>query len=130
MGTNHSYSSDFHQKKRVYYTTTPMTTCPTFTSPRPLLPFPSPHFISYPPSAILRCSATPTKPFSRAISWNVASLRMLMRRNPKALQDLVDEYDPDVVCLQVSCIPPFDSIFSDFCTAKLALIDVLFALLL
>lgn len=43
--------------------------------------------------------ATAAKP-ATAISWNVNSMRSLLRKNPRAIQDLVDQYDPDVLCLQ------------------------------
>jgi len=34
------------------------------------------------------------------MTWNVASLRSLIRKNPKALQELVDAHTPAAICLQ------------------------------
>jgi AP endonuclease-1 len=36
----------------------------------------------------------------KLISWNVAGLRAVLTKNPKELQNLVDEEKPDVLCLQ------------------------------
>lgn len=35
------------------------------------------------------------------VSWNVNSLRAVQRKDPKALEKLVGEYQPDLLCLQV-----------------------------
>lgn len=35
------------------------------------------------------------------ISWNVNSLRALIRKDPLALEKLVKQYKPDLLCLQV-----------------------------
>lgn len=48
----------------------------------------------------LVCStASPTRG-STLLSWNVNSLRSLLRKNPKALIELTQKYSPDVLCLQ------------------------------
>ncbi|PXF43305.1 DNA-(apurinic or apyrimidinic site) lyase, chloroplastic [Gracilariopsis chorda] len=36
----------------------------------------------------------------KLLSWNVNGLRALLRKDPRALSDLVHQYDPDIVCLQ------------------------------
>lgn len=47
-----------------------------------------------------RCAVACERGYSRAISWNVRSLPRLLRRNPRALHELVEEFDPDILCLQ------------------------------
>lgn len=37
----------------------------------------------------------------KIISWNVAGLRGTMKKNPEVLNELVDQQDPDILCLQV-----------------------------
>eukprot|EP00188_Purpureofilum_apyrenoidigerum_P005258 Plantae.Rhodophyta-Purpureofilum_apyrenoidigerum.ctg6689.p1 GENE.Plantae.Rhodophyta-Purpureofilum_apyrenoidigerum.ctg6689~~Plantae.Rhodophyta-Purpureofilum_apyrenoidigerum.ctg6689.p1 ORF type:complete len:335 (+),score=37.32 Plantae.Rhodophyta-Purpureofilum_apyrenoidigerum.ctg6689:51-1007(+) len=39
-------------------------------------------------------------PRESLVTWNVASLRSLIRKNPKALQELVDAHAPAAICLQ------------------------------
>lgn len=54
----------------------------------------------------LICTLSQPVSHSRVISWNVNSLRRLLRHNPRALHDLVETYDPDVLCLQSTHIHP------------------------
>lgn len=43
----------------------------------------------------------PSKKATTIISWNVNSLRALLRKDPQSLQKLVQKYQPDLLCLQV-----------------------------
>lgn len=60
------------------------------------------------PSRFPCCAALQTQsdsselPTTSIISWNVNSLRALLRKDPLSGQNLVDSYTPDILCLQVS----------------------------
>lgn len=58
------------------------------------------HFRTATSTVSLRCAIQRPRAGATAISWNVNSLRSLIRKNPRALESLVEEYDPDVICLQ------------------------------
>lgn len=55
---------------------------------------------------VARCCAKTSMKGGTAITWNVNSLRALLRKDANALQDLVDQYDPDVLCLQETKLQP------------------------
>lgn len=50
----------------------------------------------------VRWSCCAKRKYSTAISWNVNSLRALCRNNPTALNELIQENNADLLCLQVS----------------------------
>lgn len=101
---------------------------PAFCSPSPLR-MPLPHFVSHPPTSRLpplfhlRAQASSPAATSTVISWNVNSLRALLRKDPLALNKLAQEFNPDVLCLQVSW-PAYLSICQNQTSFRLARPDL------
>lgn len=49
----------------------------------------------------MRPAPLPDGSYVKILSWNVAGLRGVLKKDPEALKKLIEAEQPDVLCLQV-----------------------------